>query len=87
MLASLPQLVRLVKILRVFEEKEIIEDGIDFENFGDDDLEFSKIILRDILYYVYNIVMYICTSDQGFSWIFIILIFRELDQKTKYPLM
>ena len=94
MLASLPQLVRLVKILRVFEEKEIIEDGIDFENFDDDnfesigdDLEFSKIILRDILYYVYNIVMYICTSDQGFSWIFIILIFGELDQKTKYPLM
>ena len=91
MLASLPQLVRLVKILRVFEEKEIIEDGNDFDNFDDDNfennLEFSKIILRDILYYVYNIVMYICTSDQGFSWIFIILIFGELDQKTKYPLM
>ena len=46
----------------MFEEKEIIEDGIDFENFdddnfesiGDDNLEFSKIILRDILYYVYE---------------------------------
>lgn len=60
-MASLPQLVRFVKILRMFEEKEIIEDGIDYENFdddnfesfGDDNLEFSKIILRDILYYVY----------------------------------
>ena len=53
MLAGLPQLVRLVKILRMFEKKEIIEVGIDFENFGDDNLEFSKIILRDILYHVY----------------------------------
>ena len=54
MLAGLPQLVRLVKILRMFEKKEIIEVGIDFENFGDDNLEFSKIILRDILYPVYK---------------------------------
>ena len=31
-MASLPQLVRLVKILRMFEDTEFIEDGIDFES-------------------------------------------------------
>ena len=44
MLASLPQLVRLEEIVKMFEEKEIIEDENDNENFdfGDDNFEFLR---------------------------------------------